>query len=285
MDVQPCGLEFSPYVTKWRVSVTRMPDGSGEGIMTRLHVFRGHYGPEGGACEVPRPRLLPPPEQSEEARRAESAERAIRRARKQVRLAVKAFGCDHLLTVTYRGAMADPERLKADWARFVRAVVARYPGWVYVACPELHKSGGLHVHAAVRGRQDVKWLRRCWQRAIGGRGDEAGAESLGNIDVRPPRARAGSTWSRDTLALYLSKYVSKSFEATAAHARRYWASKGARALQVRTVLWLDARNEVEAIEQTYAIVAGGNVVGVTHWCTADGAVYWCSTEGPPKPPF
>lgn len=55
----------------------------------------------------------------------------------------------------------------------------------YIAVPELHKNGEhYHIHAAINGFVHANLLRRCWQIALGGKGDEKGRDALGNVDIK-----------------------------------------------------------------------------------------------------
>jgi len=212
-------------------------------------------------------------------RASECRNRAERRARQGVRWAVYGIEADHLLTLTYRENMVDVERAKRDWDGFRRAVDKHCPEWPYVLTMEFQERGAIHFHVAVKGRQDVKMLRACWWGVVG--------EGQGNIDVRGPARRwAGraARWSRGKLARYLSKYLSKSFDALPVGAKRYWASAD-RARPVVSVFWLQARTPQGAFEQAYEIAAGGRAIGVRQWISPGGDLYWIESERPPLPPF
>lgn len=147
-------------------------------------------------------------------RDAENRERSARRARQIACHRVKAIGADRLLTLTYRENMQCRDTLARHWQEFVRRV-RRVQGFDYVATVERQKRGALHVHVAVRGRQNYRVLRAVWLSVVG--------EGNGNIDVRNPfRERA----LRHRLAAYLSKYIGKGFDDGGDGTRRVWCSKG-----------------------------------------------------------
>lgn len=153
----------------------------------------------------------------------QSQESSSRRAKKNVRLRSQAIGADRMMTLTYRGAMTDIERLKRDFDAFRRAM-RRAGDWHYVAVVERHKSGGFHIHVAVHGRVAYNLVRAVWRRVIG---PDAEGRPGGNIDVRNPHdgVRYGK-WKRHALAAYISKYITKNADDHELNKKRYWSSKG-----------------------------------------------------------
>jgi hypothetical protein len=132
--------------------------------------------------------------------REANEDRAIRRARSNLRRKILTASADHLLTLTYRENVTDFEKAGDDLSRFVRLVKARLPAWIYVAVAEQQKRGAWHWHLAVCGRQDVAFLRAAWRQVVG----------EGNIDVNPPKA-AGKH-RQLALVKYLGKYLAKGFK-------------------------------------------------------------------------
>jgi len=97
------------------------------------------------------------------------------------------------------GKHDDRDRAAADWKEFVRLFRVRYPEWKYLAVLEKQERGALHLHVAVQGKQDIRWLLRCWLLAIGQAPEEVsawlvggvklGEKSLGAVNVEPPKKR------------------------------------------------------------------------------------------------
>ncbi len=138
------------------------------------------------------------------------------------------MAADHLLTLTYRENVTDFEIAARDLTRFIRVVSNRYPAWQYVAVPERQHRGAFHWHIAVKGWQDVAFLRAAWLSVVG--------KNQGNIDVRAPKAWSSRRADQREapppsirIAFYLAKYISKSFtEDTIGrplNAQRYRVSK------------------------------------------------------------
>jgi hypothetical protein len=189
-----------------------------------------------------RSKAAPDPRNAEESKAV-----SVRRARRQVRHVTKALQADHLLTLTYRENMQDVERLKKDWAQFLRSVTARYPDWKFVCVREHQQRGAFHIHAAVVGHQNVNFLRISWRRVVG--------EDGGNIDVRGPRRRWGSggyKWKASRLSSYLCKYISKDFETSEHHSKRYWRSKGIEVPKPMG-MWLRATEPTQALAEACAL--------------------------------
>ena len=101
--------------------------------------------------------------------------RAVTRAKKTVRHAVKQVRCDHLLTLTTRERENTPESLATKWKAFVRSY-RRYANeeFPYVAAPErppveseplaLARSDSRTAEAERRAADLVAGLRRPWVR-------------------------------------------------------------------------------------------------------------------------
>jgi hypothetical protein len=135
-----------------------------------------------------------------------------------VKLKILAAGLDHMLTLTYRENFGLLDVAKVHLERFVRIVKRRFPDWRYVGCWETQKRGAIHWHLAVRGFQDVRFLRAAWLRVIAG-----GVSGAGNIDVTGPE----SHWSPYSIATYITKYITKENSVgRALNDPRYVCSKG-----------------------------------------------------------
>lgn len=229
-------------------------------IIPRISAIMRYYGP--GYCEVGWsfvPTAFSRGVRGESAHRAKNIERAVRRAKAQVRRKVMAAALDHLLTLTYRENMMDEERAMRDFERFARLMREKLPGWRYVAVWERQERGAIHWHLAVRGFQDVFLIRRLWRQVVG----------EGNIDVRAWRGGRGA-WPRQRLAGYLAKYVGKALgEEDRLGRHRFRASLGIEVPEERrrfasvadVVVWFYSTGEVPGYE----------------WMKGEGAVGWiCS---------
>lgn len=215
--------------------------------------------------------------EAEEKRKAEeNIARSVRRARQKLRWYIKSICADHMLTLNYRENMQDEEKLKRDWKAFYRMVRARYPKWEFVAIREKQDRGALHLHVAVVGRQNIKYLRKCWYTVLGASPDATGADTPGQINVRAPSKRWGGQgyeWKADKLAGYLGKYLHKCFDLSEHHSKRYWHSKGI-ALPVPQRIWLGATSFVDAIEQTHDIARACGVENLTMWASEGYSSIW-----------
>lgn len=166
--------------------------------------------------------------QRDAERRAWSAHRAARSLRYRC-LALKP---DRMFTFTKRGKFGSVEELHFHWRRFYK-LLSKLPNldMPFVAVPELHGDGETwHLHVAVRGYQSVSFLRKLWYRALGGRGDETGDQTLGSVNVRYFESRRKAALC---VASYMSKYLSKSFRQTHGTRKSYWCSHGLHPMTVQ----------------------------------------------------
>lgn len=266
---------YDPYEVGYHVRRIEFPGGNRETLLRKVLTYKGTpgdvvleekrkakmgaaFGLRSGGSE----------EQREESNRA----RAERRARQQLRYACHCIQADRLLTCTYAENMTDRKKAMADWNRFRKLVMARYPKWVFVAVMEYQDRGAIHFHAAVRGFQDVNYLRAAWRRVVG----------AGNIDVAFRQKRNGEgtdVWRVSKIAGYLGKYLAKSFADLPKGSRRFNASHD-RERPVIERWWIQARTDAEAFEMVFRATAGGRAIDVKQWVSADGALYWVASPPP-----
>lgn len=186
----------------------------------------------------------------------ENRTRSIRRARQSIRWLVQSIEADHMVTLSYRENMQDIDRLKADYDYFRRLVQARYPDWKYVCVVEKQDRGAYHLHIAVKGHQDLNYLRYCWYKVLGCAG-ATGESVMGQIDITKPlgRYRNGTqyTFHQDKLAAYLTKYMHKAFEEAEHHSKRYWASRKNIPKPKVYRYWLGSVDTVDMIKDMWKI--------------------------------
>ena len=235
-------------------------------------------------------------------------ETAVRRAKRNVRHAVKQVGCDHLLTLTTREKENTPEQLAKQWKGFVRAYRSvtgdEFP---YVAVPERHPSNPnhWHLHVAIRGGfygkcelrgarvGKLELARRLWWNTCGGRG-------MGNIDVAHIKVGAhqdgtpkGPLVRAAKVARYISKYMSKDLMFShRPDKKRYWRSEFDMPKARR--YWLQTRPEAglgEAFVELRTRFGGFGVARCDFFFFPDGVGFWFSynpdalnTEGLAIPP-
>lgn len=215
-------------------------------------------------------------DEQEAEKAADNRARAVRRARQRVRWLVKSGRFDHMLTLSYRENMTDVKRLKTDWDVFVRAMHAKYPDWKFCAVREYQERGALHLHVACVGKQDIRFIRRCWYKTLGASPEATGDATPGQIDVTGPRrhwGNGGYQWRADKLAGYLTKYLGKAFDVGEANAKRYWQSKGIEK-PVVTKIWLGAASYVGAVVETHGIVTGAAGGVATMWASEGYEAIW-----------
>jgi hypothetical protein len=128
-------------------------------------------------------------------------------------------GLSRLWTLTYAGSGChDPAQLRTDLSGFFRGMrsVVGAGALPYVWVPEWHKTHGLHAHFAL-GR----YVRKSLVRSTWGRGF-VNARYLSDLPVG-----SGTREAARRAAGYLSKYVSKTFDAPHLFGRhRYDVAQG-----------------------------------------------------------
>jgi len=170
------------------------------------------------------------------------------RSKKNVRLKIKEMGCDRLLTLTRRENKETEFWTVQQWAdawdNFRRLCKKYGYEFQYVAVLERHKSGALHLHAAIDRHIPVKIIRGLWYSCVGGKGQ-------GNIDISfkqdltVHQRRAGC-------AKYVSKYITKQSGHVEFNKKRYWSSKCKLMPPVRYIL--RAGDISKALEEVYVFL-------------------------------
>lgn len=256
----------------WGDSAPALPEGLTDQQYVNIKAQKAHYKAWCAMKRAERMQDATPEdiERLEAGLKADNIDRAVRRARQQIRFHCRQLGVDHLLTLTYRENVEDVMRLQRDWKEFVRLVRKAKPNWQFVACRERQDRGALHLHVAIRGRQDIGLLRRCWYQALGGTGKETGEDTPGQIDVRGPSKRFGSKtqdWKVQKLSGYMTKYMGKAFEELDAKgSKRYWHSKGIEPPQVERI-WLASSSFIDAIKESHGLCCAAVGRAVTLWAS------------------
>lgn len=167
---------------------------------------------------------------------------SILRSKKRVRHLIKSMGCDRLLTLTRREGDSEEfwgvEQWAAAWKRFRRLCDKAGIDLLYVAVMERHKKGNYHMHAAIVGNINVKTIRRFWFICCGGRGNEKGSDTPGNVDISF-RADLPQSKRLSGCSKYCSKYISKQAGMIEFNKKRYWSSHHELPPAIRHILKYD----------------------------------------------
>jgi hypothetical protein len=151
-------------------------------------------------------------------------ESSISRAKKTLRSRCLELNVDHLLTLTKRGKFESIDDAWCAFKEFSRLMGLRFGAkWRYVVVPELHADGETyHLHVGIRGFFMAETVRLLWQKALGGKGNERGEQTLGNVDLK--NFKGGNRVTRvRRIAGYIAKYIGKGFT-TCNRGRRLFAS-------------------------------------------------------------
>jgi len=224
-------------------------------------------------------------EVSEEDRLA-NIKRAVRRAKKEVRLKCKAMGVNSLWTLTYRANVVDRERALAHLDAFRRRVVAVLGDWKYIAVAEKQERGAYHWHLAthalpvriVQGGVKVKsWdvMRAIWRSVtgdLGGNFDEAKRSSRWSKHAKPIRGAAN-------IASYIAGYVAKDMIDSPAGRKRFSSSKGVDLPKPNRLIFVGDTGFLELIERAYAAV-GERITGT--WFNDARGVFTVASDDTPE---
>jgi len=276
-------------IPEYRAKVVRLPHGQTEISVTPANSASVINARMGFNPLLDCPRKRKTPEQQEE-RDKENRARAAKHARQVVRYHIKSILADHMLTFSYRENVTDRERVAADWKRFVRLFRVRYPKWAYLAVLEKQERGSLHIHVAVTGKQDIRWLLRCWLISIGQPQDDIngwlvggiklGDRSLGAVNVEPPKKRWGSMmgkWKSDKLSGYLTKYIGKEFEEGIKGKKKYWHSENIEKPIIER-FWLKAKTFEQAVIEAHDIIYYSGACHLSMWGDHAAGVIWITGE-------
>lgn len=276
-------------IPEFRAKLVRLPHGQTEVSVTpanKVSVVNARMG-FNPLLDCPRKRRT---DEEQAERDVENRQRAAKRAKQNVRHLVKSVFADHMLTFSWRENMIDRARAAVEWKEFVRLFRVRYPDWQYLAVLEKQERGALHIHVAVHGKQDIRWLLRCWLLAIGQAPSDVSAwlvdgvklaeRSLGAVNVEPPKKRWGGAskqWKRDKLAGYLTKYIGKEFEEAEKHAKKYWHSRGVQRPQIER-FWLKATTYAEAVIEAHDLIYYSGATSLSMWGDQSAGVVWITGE-------
>ena len=159
-----------------------------------------------------------------------------------------------------------------------------------MAILEKHKKGNYHLHVAWCGRVNVGIVRKMWLAALGG------GQGCGNIDAKKIKVPAGGDRAA-RIARYISKYVSKHFEADPRfNKKRYWSSRQTLEEVRRYVLEADTidggmeeAQKLLGVQLNRLVMKGGKIAFEEYFPFPDGAgVWWAHVPGlhdVESPPF
>lgn len=230
------GVYCQVHESGWRVRQWRCEATGQQEVMAwprRVYVPLGDIDdPEVLATEVDQSGTLQDEARKEEQRRI-SRERSKARGKRTCRHKIKSASFSSMLTTTYRENMGDFDRVRSDWAKYLRLLGRYLPGFRAVYGFEKQERGAWHVHAAIdrlppwivyQGQQVRSFvlLRKLWHSVVG--------HDNGNVDVDGHRrtrfgfaGRYGKAESLARLADYVSKYLTKDY-GDGIEGRNMWGS-------------------------------------------------------------
>jgi len=224
-----------------------------------------------------------------EGDRADNIERAVRRAKQDVRHRCKAMGVNSLWTLTFRENVTDRDTAFKCLDAFRRRVVKVLGDWRYIAVLEKQERGAWHIHLAthalpsrlVQGGVKVKsWdvMRAIWRSCAGKLG--------GNFD----EAKRGKRWSgRDkairgtgAIARYIAGYVAKDMHESELGKKRYSSSRDIEVPPAYTAVFDAADYTLQGLLEL-AFAGVGDAISSTWFDRSRGVFFVESddTEGPP----
>lgn len=146
---------------------------------------------------------------------------AISRAKRVIRQKALTINASILMTLTYRGAMKDFDKLWNDFKLLLKRLRREGIKFHYLAVAERHKSGGFHLHVTIPNRVPVAIVRKHWYGVTG----EVDGKNGGQVNLEPNKKVKGKNKSL-RIAGYLCKYISKSLDDVDISRKRYRTSIG-----------------------------------------------------------
>lgn len=192
--------------------------------------------------------------------REANIDRAVRRAKQQVRHVAKTMAVNSLWTLTYRQPVTDRDTCLRHLDAFRRRVGAVLGEWRYIAALELQERGSWHIHLATHAlplrltRNGVKvksWdvMRAIWRSVVG--------ELGGTFNEAKRRKRWGGDGrikGAGAIAAYIGGYVAKDMRATELNRKRYSTSKGVDVPEAVRITYRGENRMRELIELAFAAV-------------------------------
>lgn len=246
-------------------------------------------------------------------RRAEaSRKKSQARAKRQCRHKIKHGGFRHMLTGTYRENMVDFDRLRKDWAAWLRKMHKVIPGFRCVHAFEPQKRGAWHFHCTVDAlprflrykgekRPSYEVCTLLWHDVVG----DVPYEFVGPLQPGsewPPAMVSGGTINVDgytgkrtrkkqhadarafslaKMAAYVSKYLTKDLD-HGLRGRQMWGSTQGLTPPKATCIYLPEGPIVDIISVAFEVPAGHRVA--RHWLSSFKDCWVLDTE-PDLPAF
>lgn len=336
-DGIPCKLVKSGYkVTTWE-SKTITPtwcENGAEPVLVNTDALRGPVGGWDGTGQrevrITRRLLVVPLDNSDERhflatcdgmgndygvdvdiedleRKAEnSRKKSQARAKRQCRYKIKHGGFRHMLTGTYRENMTDFDRMRKDFAAWLRKMRNVIPGFRAVHAFEPQKRGAWHFHCAVdslprflryKGKKlpSYEVCTLFWRNTVGDVPYEfvgpllpgslwpAAMVSGGTVNVdgytvkrsRKKQHADAVGFSLAKMAQYVSKYLTKDLE-QGLKGRQMWGSTEGLTPPKATVLYFPEGSMADIISIAFEVPAGHRVA--RHWLNSFGDCWVLDTE-------
>lgn len=218
-----------------------------------------------------------------ERRARRSAEKAASRARRNCRHKIKHAGFTQLLTITYRECMVDLDRMRRDFAAWLRIMRRVIPGFRAVYGFEQQQRGAWHVHVACDKLPRLLQYKGCkvqsWK--VGTAVWRSVVPAGGLCFVGGRRGRFNRYSSAGKIAGYISKYLTKDNAAGQA-GRRMWDSTRDLAPPAAVLLDLPPMDIGDVVSLAFQLKPGEVVV--RHMLGRDGRCWLLYTEPDPGGP-
>jgi hypothetical protein len=212
-----------------------------------------------------------------EAKAERSAQKAAARARRNCRHKIKHAGFTQLLTLTYKANVRDLDRMRRDFAAWLRIMRRLIPGFRCVYGFEQQTRGAWHCHVATDKLPLLMQYRGCkvqsWK--VGTAVWRSVVPEGGMCFVGGRRGRFNRYSSAGRIAGYISKYLTKDNAAGEA-GRRMWDSTQKLTPPPAVTLELPPMDIGDAVALAFELRFGEEVL--KHMICKDGDVWLLHTE-------
>ncbi len=132
---------------------------------TRIYEFPNdfeavYYRPGwGGGCQPDKLNMSP---KGQSPNYEKHRQKTLQKARSKIRRLIKTYILDRFVTLTFKENLQDIKKADAEFRKFMKRLLRRFPECKYVAVREFQERGAVHYHLAANTYIEQKQLHEIW---------------------------------------------------------------------------------------------------------------------------